>query len=232
MEFEDKRALVTGGTKGIGRAVARALIDRGARVAVTGRREEALKKAAEAMGALALPGDVSRESDAEEAVKAVVERWGGIDILVNNAAVVDFAPLVEVDPQRFEEVLNINVKGAMLMARAAVPHFIRQKGGNIVNISSTAGLRGFAGGSAYVASKFALKGMSECWRAELRPHNVRVILVNPSEVQTNPGRPDEPSKLDPRKLTAKEIADTVVSALAMNDRGFIPEVTVFATNPF
>lgn len=232
MDFENKRALVTGGTKGIGRAVAQALVGRGTRVAVTGRRQQALQEAAEPIGALAIPGDVSQEADANLAVQTVVDRWGGIDILVNNAAAFDLAPLVDVDPRRFQEVLAVNVTGAMLMARAAAPYFIEQKSGNIINISSTAGLRGFPGGSAYVASKFALKGMSECWRAELRPHNVRVVLINPSEVQTNPGRPDEPTELNPRKLTAKEVADTVVATLALDDRGFIPEVTVFATNPF
>ena len=129
-------------------------------------------------------------------------------------------------------MLAVNVTGAMLVTREVVPHFIRQESGNIVNISSTAGLRGFAGGSAYAASKFALRGMTECWRQELRPHNVRVILINPSEVQTNFGRAAEPSQLDPKKLTAGEIADTTVAALEIDDRGFIPEFSVWATNPF
>jgi len=165
-------------------------------------------------------------------VESTVRELGGLDILVNNAGIGAFQELAGIDREKFERVLAVNVTGAMLVARAAVGHFIRQKSGNIVNISSTAGLKGFAGGSAYAASKFALRGMTECWRAELRPHNVRVILINPSEVQTNFGRAAEPSQFDPRKLTAAEIADATVAALEMDDRGFIPEFSVWATNPF
>jgi 3-oxoacyl-[acyl-carrier protein] reductase len=121
----------------------------------------------------------------------------------------------------------------MLMAREAARHFIAQASGNIVNISSTSGLRGGPNSSAYSASKFALRGMSECWRAELRPHNVRVLLVNPSEVLTDfssaAGYTQEAS---PKKLRASEIASAVVGALEMDDRGFIPELSIWATNPF
>ena len=99
-----------------------------------------------------------------------------------------------------------------------------------MNISSTAGLKGFPGGSAYVASKWALKGMTECWRAELRKYNVRVILINPSEVQTDFGEKVRDT-INPTKLMAEDIAFATVGALEMNDRGFITELTVFATNP-
>jgi 3-oxoacyl-[acyl-carrier protein] reductase len=120
----------------------------------------------------------------------------------------------------------------MQMAREAAKHFIKKRHGNIVNISSTAGLRGAAGGTAYYASKFALRGMTECWRAELRKHNVRVILVNPSEVITNfsaaAGMKQNPNET---KLRGEEIAFAVKSALDMDDRGFIPELSIFATNP-
>jgi len=232
MELKDARTLITGGSKGIGRALAAALLERGARVAVTARHADRLEAAAKELGALALPGDVSREEDARRAVERTVKEFGGLDILINNAAVAVYAPLVEMDAERFREVLAVNVTGAMLMARAAAPQFIKQGSGNLVNISSTAGYRGYPNGSAYVASKFALRGLTECWRAELRPHNVRVMLVSPSEVQTNFGRADEPTDLNPRKLTAQEIADAVVGALSIDDRGFIPEFSVWATNPF
>jgi 3-oxoacyl-[acyl-carrier protein] reductase len=119
------------------------------------------------------------------------------------------------------------------MAREAAKQFIAQDGGNMVNISSTAGLRGGPGGTAYYSSKFALRGMTECWRAELRRHNVRVMLVNPSEVQTRfaevAGYDQKPS---PNKLVPEDIAAAIVGALEIEDRGFIPEFSVFATNPF
>ncbi len=232
MELKNARVLITGGSKGIGRALAASLIERGSRVAVTARHADRLEAAAKELGALAIPGDVSREEDATRAVDRTVKEFGGLDLLVNNAAGAVYAPLTEMDPERFRQVLEVNVTGAMLVTRAAAPHFIRQESGNIVNVSSTAGYKGYPGGSAYVASKFALRGLTECWRAELRPHNVRVMLVSPSEVQTNFGRPEEPTDLNPRKLTAREIADAVVGALTIDDRGFIPEFSVWATNPF
>ena len=117
------------------------------------------------------------------------------------------------------------------MVREALPHLVADGGGSIVNVSSTAGKRGFAGGSAYVATKFALSGMSQCWQAELRPRNIRVILVHPSEVQTGFGG-REGKVIDPRKLVAEDIAQIIVSTLELPDRGFIPELSVFATNPW
>ena len=121
----------------------------------------------------------------------------------------------------------------MLMGREAARHFVNQESGTIVNISSTSGLAGGQTSSAYSGSKFALRGMTECWRAELRPHNVRVMLVNPSEVQTPFfAKVGMKQDLSPKKLRPEEIAAAIVGALEIDDRGFIPEFSVFATNPF
>jgi len=233
MKIQGKKVLVTGGSTGIGKAIALAMREKGAEVGITGRRKALLEATATEIGAETFVGDVSVEEDVVATVKAFVERFEGIDVLVNNAGYGHFAPLVEMDRASFEAVFATNVTGAMLMAREVSRHFIEQKSGNIVNISSTSGLKGGAGASAYSASKFALRGLSECWRAELRPSNVRVMLVNPSEVLTdfasNAGYTQESS---PRKLRASEIADAVVGALEMDDRGFIPELSVWATNPF
>jgi 3-oxoacyl-[acyl-carrier protein] reductase len=121
----------------------------------------------------------------------------------------------------------------MLMAREAAKHFIERKSGNIINIGSTAAIRGAANGTAYYGSKFALRGMTECWRAELRPFNIRVMLVNPSEVLTDfyatAGLPQ--NRQNPTKLRGEEVAHAVRSALEMDDRGFVTELTLFATNP-
>ena len=233
MNLMGARALVTGGTEGIGRATAERLIAKGARVAIMGRRAEPLKATAEEIGALAIPGDVGVEADAVRAVGTVVETFGGIDILINNAGVGHFTPIVEMDVRQFEEVFATNVRGAMLMAREAARRFVAQKSGNLICIASTSGLRGGASGTAYSGSKFALRGMTECWRDELRRHNVRVTLVCPSEVQTaffaKVGGRQEPS---PKKLRGAEIADAIVGFLEIDDRGFVPEFSVFATNPF
>jgi 3-oxoacyl-[acyl-carrier protein] reductase len=233
MNLEGKRVLVTGGSEGIGFGIAEALARRGAKVGIMGRDAGKLQAAADNLEVAAFPGDVGAEEDAVRVVHEFVDQLGGIDILVNNAGFGHFLPLVEFDVQRFEEVFRTNVTGAMLMARECARHFVAQRSGNIVNISSTSGLAGGKNSTAYSGSKFALRGMTECWRAELRPYNVRVTLVNPSEVQTpffeKIGIDKEYSD---KKLRPNEIADAVVGALAIDDRGFIPEFSVFATNPW
>jgi 3-oxoacyl-[acyl-carrier protein] reductase len=231
MQFEDKRALVTGGSRGIGRAIAEALIGRGTATAITGRDADTLRSTAEAIGAVPIPGDVGNEDDAARTVRTALEELGGLDILVNNAGIGRGAPLVETTLEMFEEVHRTNVVGPLLMAREAAKHFVAQGSGNLVNISSTAGLKGFQRGTTYCASKFALKGMTECWREELRRHNVRVVLVNPSEVQTEWGG-RKLDAVDPKKLVPEDIARAVVGVLEIDDRGFVPEFAVFATNPF
>ena len=136
------------------------------------------------------------------------------------------------DLASFERVMATNVTGAMLMGREAAKIFVARNAGNIVNIASTASLRGAARGTAYMTSKFALRGMTECWRAELRQHNVRVMQVNPSEVITPFGAAAGFEQSDhPSKLHAEDIAHMVKTVLEMNDRGFTTELTVFATNP-
>lgn len=234
MELKKARALVTGGSDGIGLAIGRLLIEKGARVALMARNGEKLAAAASEIGATAIVGDVSKPGDARRAVEEVVAGFGGIDILVNNAGFGTFGPLTEIRLEDFERTFATNVTGVLLMTQAAAPHMIRQASGNILNISSTSGLKGFANGTTYCGTKFALRGMTECWREELRRHNIRVTLVNPSEVQTNfsvaaggTGRP-----YHEKKLRSEEIARAIVGALEIDDRGFIPEFSVFATNPF
>jgi len=224
--------LVTGGSSGIGRAIAKTLSDSGARIAITGRDERRLAEAAAALNALPVRADVSNEADVARTYSEVLAKFGQLDILINNAGSGVFKTLVEMEKSKFEAVFATNVTGAMLMAREAAKHFIERKSGNIVNICSTASLRGAANGTAYYASKFALRGMTECWRAELRQYNVRVFLVNPSEVITNFGAAAGLSQKDnPTKLRGEDIAWMIKAALEMNDRGFTPELTVFATNP-
>ena len=233
MNLTGAKALITGGSEGIGYAIAAALIAKGAQVAITGRDQQKLDIAAEKLGIKGIQGDVSVEADAEATVSQFVAEFGGIDILVNNAGFGYFAQLVDLDLEKFTAVFATNVTGAMLMGRAAARHFVKQESGALINISSTSGLSGGKSSSAYSGSKFALRGMTECWRAELRPHNVRVMLVNPSEVQTNfSAKLGRQQELSARKLRSEEIATAIVGALEIDDRGFIPEFSVFATNPF
>jgi 3-oxoacyl-[acyl-carrier protein] reductase len=232
MNLNNAVALVTGGSSGIGYAIAKSLIDSGARVAITGRDKTKLDQAAKKLGAHPIQADVSKEADVQRTLREVLEKFGDLDILVNNAGSGTFKKLVDVDLAGFERIFATNVTGAMLMAREAAKHFISRNRGNIVNIGSTASHRGAPNGTAYYASKFALRGMTECWRQELRKNNIRVFLVNPSEVITSFGaaagfeQKDNPSKLRP-----EDIGHAVKSILEMEDRGFITELTVFATNP-
>ena len=157
---------------------------------------------------------------------------GYLDILVNNVGSGVFKKLVDMDRLSFDSVFATNVTGAMLMGREAAKHFIQQNRGNIINVSSTAGLRGAANGTAYYGSKFALRGMTECWRTELRQYNIRVFLLNPSEVLTSfAATAGFEQKENPTKLRGEDIAHIVKAMLEMDDRGFTPELTIFATNP-
>ena len=232
MNLKNATALVTGGSSGIGYSIAKVLIEAGARVAITGRDEKKLYKAAESLNAVAIRADVANEADVQRTYREVLQAFGNLDILVNNAGFGVFKKLVDMDRSSFDAVFATNLTGAMLMGREAAKHFIQRNKGNIVNICSTASLRGAANGTAYYASKFALRGMTECWRAELRPHNIRVFLINPSEVLTSFGAAAGFTQNEnPTKLRGEEIAHMIKAALEMDDRGFTPELTVFATNP-
>jgi 3-oxoacyl-[acyl-carrier protein] reductase len=232
MDLKNAVVLVTGGSSGIGRAVAESLTAAGARVAITGRNQARLTEAAHAIGAHAIHADVRLEGDVERTYREVMETFGDLDVLVNNAGVGILKPLTELSLDDFDRVLATNVRGPMMMAQAAAKIFIARNRGNIVNIASTAGLRGAPGGTAYYGSKFALRGMTECWRAELRKYNIRVFLVNPSEVLTAfAATAGIGQKATESKLRGQEIAHAIKAILEMDDRGFTPELSIFATNP-
>jgi 3-oxoacyl-[acyl-carrier protein] reductase len=232
MNLKNATALITGGSSGIGFAIAKSLSEAGSRVAITGRDEKRLYKAAEVLNAVPIRADVADENDVLRTYREVFQAFGHLDILVNNAGSGVFKKLVDLDRASFESVFATNVTGAMLMGREAAKHFIQQNRGNIINVSSTAGLRGAANGTAYYASKFALRGMTECWRAELRQYNIRVFLLNPSEVLTSfAATAGFEQKDNPTKLRGEDIAHMVKAMLEMNDRGFTPELSIFATNP-
>jgi 3-oxoacyl-[acyl-carrier protein] reductase len=232
MNLKNAVALITGGSAGIGRSIAQTLAEGGARVAITGRNQGRLEEAARTLGVFPIRADVANEPDVERTYREVLAKFGDLDILVNNAGFGVFKNLTDFDRASFDAVFATNVTGAMLMAREAAKYFIKRNRGNIVNISSTAGLRGAPNGTAYYASKFALRGMTECWRGELRKHNIRVMLVNPSEVLTDfAATAGFPQKANETKLRGEEIAHAVKAILEMDDRGFTPELSVFATNP-
>ena len=232
MNLTNAVALITGGSAGIGYSIAKTLSESGARVAITGRDKGRLDQAAKALGVTPIQADVAKEADVARTYQEVLAKFGDLDILINNAGIGTFKPLVEIEKTNFDAIFATNVTGAMLMAREAAKIFIKRNRGNIINIASTASLRGAPNGTAYYASKFALRGMTECWRAELRKNNIRVMLVNPSEVLTNfAATAGFPQKANDSKLRGEEIAHAVKAILEMDDRGFTTELSVFATNP-
>ncbi len=230
MQLDGARIIVTGGATGIGRAITEQAIAQGARVALCGRRGDLAEQAARELGAQGFRCDVSDEDQVARFFTEATTALGGLDCLINNAAFGYVAPLVELDATRFREVWETNVLGAMLCGREAARRFCDQGSGTIVNVGSTAAGKGYPRGTAYASSKFALTGMTECWRAELRPHGVRVMQVNPSEVQT-PFGGRELSTVNPTKLVADDVAHLVLAMLALEDRGFVTDATLWATNP-
>ncbi len=232
MKLNEAKVLVTGGSSGIGLETARRLQARGARVAICGRQRERLDRAAADFDCVPIQADVGVERDVVRLVETVVRELDGYNVLINNAAYGYMARLTDIDLAAFERMMAVNLTGTMLVGRESARHFVEQGRGNIINVGSSASRRGYAAGTPYVASKFALRGMTECWRAELRPHDVRVMQVDPSEVLTGfaaaAGRAQTTSE---RKLRASEIAHMIVSMLEMDDRGFTTEVAIWATNP-
>ncbi len=234
MNLQDTYHLVTGGSAGIGKATAAALRAKGAHVAITGRDEAKLRRVAESLGALPIHADVAQAEDVERTYQILEEQWPRLDSLVNNAGIGGgHASIDELDIEAMRRVYDVNVFGAAMMGQKAAQIFKRQKAGCLINIASTAALKGYAKGTVYSSSKWALRGMTQCWQADLRPFNVRVILINPSEVATAFGDPERKERTAaPNKLSSEEIAHTIVAALEMDPRGFIPELAVFATNPW
>ena len=233
MDLNRKKILVTGGSAGIGKATAEMLIATGAKVAITGRDKEKLCKVADEIGAVAVDLDQSVYGDISAKLKDVIQKLGGLDVLVNNAGIGGaFAEVGDLTAEDFEQVYAVNVIGLAMLTKEAVAHFKEKGSGDIVNIASTAALNGFPRGTVYSSSKFALRGMTQCWQKELRQHNIRVMLINPSEVPTAFANNDRVEReLVDGKLTPVEIAHAITSALQMDNRGFIPELSVWATNP-
>jgi 3-oxoacyl-[acyl-carrier protein] reductase len=155
---------------------------------------------------------------------------GGIDVLINNAGYAYRAEIGAFDLEQMRKLFDVNVFGLVDLSNRVVPLMKEQGSGDIVNVASTSGMKGGAGGTAYGGSKWALRGISQCWQAELRPHGIRVVSLCPSEVQTNFG--GRTGRNNPNKLYADDIAATIMAAVNMPRRALWPELAVFANNPW
>jgi len=234
MDLKGKHILLTGGSLGIGKATAKKLVEKGAKVLITGRHAQRLQQAAEFSGAETLVFDISDlENSAKNAQKCLEILGGKVDVLINNAGIGSFEKIEDINQAQFLEVFNTNVFGLALLTKEVIPTMKKQASATIINIGSSASVKGFARGSVYAASKFAVRALTQCWQAELRSFNIRVCQLNPSEVTTafyNQERLERDDEVN--KLSPNEIAHSIVSVLEMEDKGFITELNVWATNPF
>lgn len=232
MDIKTAKVIVTGGSSGIGYETAKLLRAQGAEVVICGRNEEKIQQAAKELDVFGIPADVSIEADVKNLFDFAIKSLGGLNVLINNAGIGFMGSLVETSAEDFTRIWETNTRSAFMCGQLAAKYFITQNTGNIINISSMGAVNGFANGSAYVSSKSAMSGLTMCWRAELRKHNIRVMQINPSEVITNflSELKFERTNAE-RKLKGLEIAQAVCSMLSMNDIGFIPELNVWATNP-
>ncbi len=225
-----RRFLVTGGSQGIGAAIVEQARAAGHAVVFTGRNERLIEAVTNKTGAHGLRADVSAAGDNARTVDACRERMGGVDVLVNNAAYAYRGEIGALDVDAMRKMFETNVFGLVDITNRVVPLMKAHGTGDIVNIASTSGMKGAAGATSYAGSKWAVRGISQCWQAELRPHGIRVTCVCPSEVQTNFG--GVTGRNNPNKLYAADIAATIMAALDMPHRALWPELAIFATNPW
>jgi NAD(P)-dependent dehydrogenase (short-subunit alcohol dehydrogenase family) len=232
-------AIVTGGSKGIGLAIARAFLDRGMQVAITGRNETDLARARDQLsggaGLLAVTADVRDPADAQRTVAETVSRFGGLDVLVNNAGVGRFATVADMSLDAWREVIDTNLTGVFYCTHAALPEMRRRGGGYIVNISSLAGKNAFTGGAAYCASKAGLNAFSEALMQEVRYDNIRVSYVMPGSVATGFSHPGSPGVSaegkDDWKLTSEDVARVVVDLISHEARSLASRVELRPSRP-
>ncbi len=234
MDLKGKNIIITGGSLGIGKETAKKLLDKGANVLIIGRSLKRLKGSFSNSKANLLSFDIGDiENIVVNAKKSLDFLDNRVDVLINNAGIGVSKSIEDLEYTDFIDVFNVNVFGLSLFTKEIIPIMKRQQNGTIINIGSTASLKGYKNGSIYASSKFAVRCLTQCWQAELRPYNIRVCQINPSEVTTAFGNPErvERDEVD-NKLTSREISHSIISVIEMNHRGFINELNVWATNPF
>jgi len=231
-------AIVTGGSKGIGLGIARAFVEREMQVVISARNERELARAADQLGGgdrvATVVADVQRAEDAERLVKEAVARFGGLDVLVNNAGIGTFAHVSDMSIDTWRKVIDTNLTGVFYCCHAAIPELRRRGGGYIVNISSLAGKNSFVGGAAYCASKAGLNAFSEVLMQEVRYDNIRVSYVMPGSVATDFGVVDGNDRNSPNdswKLTAEDVARVVVDLVTTDSRALASRVEMRPSKP-
>jgi NAD(P)-dependent dehydrogenase (short-subunit alcohol dehydrogenase family) len=241
----NKVAVVTGGTRGIGRAIAERLLDEGASVAICGRLQKSVDEALSALATrgnvFGLAADVSRLEDVRSFIAAVKTFYGGIDILVNNAGAGTFRSVAQLTPEEWHQMIGVNLNGVYYCCHEVLPIFKQRGGGDVINISSLAGKNPFAGGAAYNASKFGVNGFSEAMMLDHRNEGIRVSYVMPGSVDTefgsqpgsHPGAGTNAKKdaASAWKIAPEDVAEVVSLLLAMPRRTTVSRVEMRPSIP-
>ena len=236
-DLKNKNALITGAGKGIGKAIAIALAKEGVNVILVSRTQTdvdqlAIETSHLGVKSLALSADVSDINSINKAVQKALAEFKTIDILINNAGIASFGKFLELEPEAWEKIIQVNLMGTYYTTRAVIPNMIERQTGDIINISSTAGLNGNALTSAYSASKFAVLGLTDSLMQEMRKHNIRVTALTPSTVATDMAKDLNLTDGNPEKvMQSEDIAELIIAQLKLNSRVFIKNSSIWSTNP-
>jgi 3-oxoacyl-[acyl-carrier protein] reductase len=235
--IKNKTALVTGAGKGIGRGIAIALANEGVNLGLVARTESDLLNLVTELKSSGVrisiaTADVSDIKSVNAAVKKITNEIGDIDILINNAGTAMFGNFLELDPVDWENQVKVNLFGVYYTTRAVLPQMIERKTGDIINISSTAGLKGNAITSAYSASKFGVMGLTESLMLEVRKHNIRVSALAPSTVVTELAKSGNLiNNNEDRLMHPEDLAELIIAQLKLNRRVFVKDTAIWSTNP-
>ncbi|MDO6850221.1 3-ketoacyl-ACP reductase [Priestia megaterium] len=235
--LKGKVALITGAGKGIGRSTAIELAKEGVNIGLIARTETDLKAVASELEAFDVQvayatADVSSMEEVNAAVEHLHTKLGATDILINNAGIGKFGSFLELDPAEWKQIIDVNLMGVYYITRAVLPQLIEKNGGDIINISSTAGQKGAPVTSAYSASKFGVLGLTESLALEVRKHNIRVTALTPSTVATELAYKENLTDGNPDKVMQPEdLAEIMVAQLKLHPRIFIKSSGMWSTNP-
>ncbi|MFT5754584.1 MAG: 3-oxoacyl-[acyl-carrier protein] reductase [Flavobacterium sp.] len=236
--LKGKKAIITGGSRGLGKATALAFAKEGIDVAITGRNEKSLQETVSEIKALGVNAtyamfNIGNYEEVQKGIKQIITAFGSVDILVNNAGVAAFGSLNDMKVDQWSEIIQTNVMGMYFVTKEVLPYLIDKNEGDIFNVSSTAGLTGNANTSAYSASKFAVIGMSESLMKEVRKNNIRVCTLTPSTIASDmsielgiANKNSEDSVLQP-----DDFAELIVAGLKLPRRAMLKAASLWSTNP-
>lgn len=237
-DLKGKVAFITGAGRGIGKAIAIQLAKEGVNIGLLARTKEVLKEVASEIENLGVKAsyasvDISSLDQVEQAIEKITNGLGPANILINNAGIGGFKKLIDTDPLEWKRIIDVNLIGTFYVTQTVLPQLIEKNGGDIVTISSTAGLTGIPGSSAYSASKFGVIGLSESLAHEVRKNNIRVTTLTPSTVATDLaiGSLIPEDKVD-QYAHPEDVAEYIVSQLKLDPRIYIKTASLLNTNPF